>query len=184
MADAKAVPWSGIESVVFEGLQNVQGLTGPAMIELYQKQACRADAVVVGQARLWSYHLSASGNAVYGDYDFAIDAVLKDNQAASIREKHDIVVTRPGGSLVLSNGPVSFKVESFPHLESAQTYLQFLQFIPSSGAFQALDAFSTLVLNGDEWVIARKAFLSFAVPGFSRGVLEASVAKWTASCKQ
>ena len=174
----------GTETVVLEGLQNLQGLTVPAMIQLYQKQACRADAIVVGHINGWSHHLSASRRAIYGDYDFVVEALLKDNSASSIRGKSDVVLTRPGGSLVRSNGQITFKVEQFPTLESAQTYLQFLRYIPESGAFQALDGFSTLVLKGSDWIIARKAFSNFTLPEFSRGSLETSTAEWLTACKQ
>jgi hypothetical protein len=131
-----------------------------------------------------AYHLSAYGTAVYGDYDFVIGTLLKDNRISSIRSKPAIVVTRPGGSLTLPGGYVNNEFEQFPRFQSDALYLLFLRYIPESSAYEALDPNSTLVAAGNNWVIARKAFSGLTVPEFTRGVLEASIANWLTSCKQ
>jgi hypothetical protein len=150
----------------------------------YHRQACAADAIIVGHISTSPvYRLSAAGTAVYGDYGVIIDSILKDNQVASIRSKADIVVTRPGGSIVLPEGPVKYDMQSFPPLTSGTTYLLFLRYIPQSGAYQALDELSTLVGKDTGWLIARKVFDQIVVPGFTRGGLEAAIAKWIGACR-
>ena len=178
-------PWKGLNMITFDDQPAPppgESLTS-ALLRLYPRQACQADAIVVGHTISSAFHLSASGSRVYGDYIFAIDSLLKDNQASSIRSQPDIVVTRPGGSLSLPDGPINFEMRAFPRLQSGAAYILFLRYIPQSSSYQALDPFSTLVADGSNWVDARKAFSSLALPGFTRGPLEATIGNWLASCK-
>src|SRR5262245_38109588 len=182
-AASKGLPWQGLTYIRNEGL-GFATRDGFNVLQLYQKQVCEADAIVVGQTNLWAYHLSAYGTAVYGDYDFVIDTLLKDNRTSSIRSKPAIVVTRPGGSLSLPGGHVNDDFQEFPRFQSGTIYLLFLRFIPESSAYEALDPNSTLVTTGNNWVIARKLFSGLTAPEFTRGVLEASIDDWLTSCKQ
>jgi hypothetical protein len=93
-----------------------------------------------------------------------------------------IVITRPGGSLLLDNGPVNFEMQSFPPLQTGVTYLQFLRFLPESSAYQAIDSFSTLVANRNNWVIARKEFSSMVLPGFAQSALLSTINNWLQTC--
>ena len=143
---------------------------------------CAADAIIVGHITSSVYHLSAAGTGVYGDYIVVIDRLLKYNQAASIPSKAGIVVTRPGGSLLLPEGLVNFDVQGFPPFESGAGYVQFLRYIPQSSAYQAINELSTLIAKQTNWVIAHKKFDQLVMPGFTRGVLEDTISKWVASC--
>jgi hypothetical protein len=183
-APSRGVSWKGLDIVATDDVSaSPTESTTTVLLRLYPKQACQADAIVVGHTSSSAYHLSASGMAIYGDYIFVIDTVLKDNQASSIRLKPDIVVTRPGGSLTLADGPVRLELPAFPLLQSGVTYLQFLRYIAQSSAYQALDPFSTLLADANNWAIARKAFSRLAVQGFTRGSLEAMIGNWLTSCK-
>jgi hypothetical protein len=183
IAASKGIPWRGIDIVSGDEVGNVAGLNNTSLLTLYQKRACLADAIVVGHPTSWLHHLSASGTAVYGDYDFAIETVLKDNLKDPFRLRPDILVTRPGGSLTLANGPVTFQSDGFPHLQADLSYLLLLKYIPASSGYQTIDSFSTLVVKGSSWAIARKAFSSLVIPGFTRGTLEGTISQWLRSCK-
>jgi hypothetical protein len=178
---AIGLPWKGLDHSVTDGTGVSAG--GFSVLAVYQKRACLADAIVVGRASGSVSHLSALGTAVYSDYDFSVDGLLKDNRASSIQSKPDIVVTRPGGSLELPEGHVSFEFDAFPRFQTGASYLLFLRYIPQSSSYEAVDAFSTLVATGNNWVIARKAFSRITGPELSRAALEASVASWLTSCK-
>jgi hypothetical protein len=175
VATSKGLPWKGLQRIVDDSPGNVSGLTSAAILEIYQKQACDADSVVIGHPSAWVHHLSASGTVVYADYDFVIDRLLKDNQASSLQSRHDIVVTRPGGTFSLANGPVTFESLAFPHLQSGASYVQFLRYIPESSSYQAIDPFSTLIAIGTNWMIARTAFSKLVLPGFALGALEPAI---------
>jgi hypothetical protein len=185
LAPSKGVSsWKGLDIVASDDeAVSPGGSIVTVLLQVYQRQACQADAILVGHTSSWAYHLSAFGTGVYGDYVFVIDSLLKDNKASPIRSKPDIVVTRPGGSLSLAEGPVTLELAAFPQLQSGLTYLQFLRYIPQSSAYQALDPLSTLVANGNNWGIARKSFSRLAVPGFTRGALEPTIGNWLTSCK-
>ena len=180
-AASRGIPWKGLRFIVNDG-DNLAGFTKIGALQLYQNLACKADVVAVGHTNLSARHLSAWGT-VYTDYVFVIDALLKDNQKSSIRSKPDIVVTRPGGSLLVNNDPVTFEFHGFPELNSTTTYLQFLKYIPESSAYQVLDPYSTLLASGSDWVVARRSS-AVALPGLMRGVLEVSISNWLTSCKQ
>jgi hypothetical protein len=152
------------------------------ILQVYQKQACQADAIIVGHPIASAYHLSSSGTSVYGDYIVAIDTLLKDNKTSSIRFRSDIIVTRPGGSLSLPDGNVNFELWAFPRLQVNVTYLQYLRYIQQSDAYQAIDNLSTLVADGNRWAISRKVFSKVVIPGFTRPSLETSISKSLTSC--
>ena len=180
-AAAKGIPWKGLHFIVNDS-DNLSGFTKAGALKLYQNLACQADVFAIGHTSLSARHLSAWGT-VYTDYIFAIDNLLKDNQGSSIRAKPGIIVTRPGGSLMVNNDPVIFDFQGFPELQSGNTYLQFLKYISESSAYQALDSYSTLLGTGSDWVVARRAS-AVSLPDLTRGVLEESVGNWLTSCKK
>lgn len=180
-AISKGLPWTGMDYIVTDDVGGMSSIA--ALLKLYQKIACQADAIAVGHTSLWAAHLSASRTAVYSDYVFVIDALLKDNKTFPIRSRPDIVVTRPGGLLSLPEGPVKFDFQSFPGLRAGATYLQFLRYVPESSAYHPYDSFSTLIATGSNWAIARKALSAWVIPGFTRGALESSIGEWLKSCQ-
>jgi len=185
-APSKGVTWKGLQLTIHEHPTVVPPGTESAettRLRSYQKQACQADAIAVGHITASAYHLSASGATIYGDHIFVVDALLKDNQSSSIRQRPDIIVTRPGGSLVLPEGPVNVDPESFPRFQPDTTHLIFLKYIAETSAYQAIDSFSTLIARGNNWVIAAKPYSNLALPGFTRGALEATISSWLTSCK-
>jgi hypothetical protein len=149
---------------------------------IYQKLTCQVDAIVIGQIGAVSYHLSANGAFIYGDYDFHIQRILKDNRAASLALTSDVVVTRPGGDLQLSGGPVSYNNELYPRFQPDTNYLVFLTYVPQSHGYITAAVFGTLVQRGEEWAINRKAFANFTSPLLARGVFESSIINWSSLC--
>jgi len=182
-AQSRGVSWKGLDFVVTDTPAASPAPIETVLLQVYQKQACQADAIIVGHPIASAYHLSSSGTSVYGDYIVAIDTLLKDNQASSIRLRSDIIVTRPGGSLSLPEGNVNLELLAFPRLQVNVTYFQYLRYIQQSGAYQAIDDLSTLVADGNRWAITRKGFSNVVIPGFTRPSLEASISKSLTSCK-
>jgi hypothetical protein len=183
LAPLKGLAWKGLDITVSGHEVLPPGSLSAALLQLYQKQTCQADAIAVGHMTSSAYHLSAAGAAVYGDHIFTVDALWKDNPAATIRPKPHIVITRPGGSLLLDDGPVNFEMQMFPRFQPGVAYLQFLRFIPESSAYQAINSFSTLVPNGNTWVIFRKDFSNLVLPDFAQTALLSTINAWLQSCK-
>ncbi len=178
-AAARGIEWKGLQFIMYDA-ENLAGFTSTGAIQRYKKLACQADGVVIGHTNRTAPHLSAFGT-VYTDYEVVVDAWLKTNPKAMTGPIPAIVVSRPGGSLTVANDPVSFEYEGFPELKGGATYLQFLQYIPASLAYQAIDPFSTLISLGNEWVVARGSS-SVPVPGLGRGALETELRTWLKAC--
>lgn len=179
-AASRGIAWRGLDFVVYDA-DNIAELTATGAEQLYRKLACQADSIVIGHTRLSASHLSAFGT-VYTDYILVIQHLLKDNSKSPIRSAGETIVTRPGGSLLVNDDPVSFDYQGFPALQSDITYLQFLQYIPESSAYQAVNSYSTLSARGNDWVVERQPS-GVALPGLPRGVLEKSLKVWLTSCQ-
>lgn len=184
-APSRGVTWKGLEIAISD--DEVASPSVPLntlLSQLYRRQVCQADAVIVGHATASASHLSALGTTIFSDYVVSVDTLLKDNGTSSIRPQAQIIVTRPGGSLSLADGPVTMDFKGFPRLENGVTYLMLLRYLPQSSSYQAIDPFSTLTARGSNWIISRKAFADVSVPGFTRGALESAVGAWITSCKE
>ena len=184
-APSKGVIWKGLNIVAADEEAGSSSLPfSTLLLQQYSKQACRADAILIGHATSFAYHLSSSGTGIYGDYLFAIENIVKDNPTASLRSIAEVVVTRPGGMLTLADGPITLDMKAFPRLQPNDTYLMFLRHIPQSSAYQALDVSSTLVASGNRWMLARQAFSELSLPELTRGVFETTITSgWLPACK-
>jgi hypothetical protein len=122
--------------------------------------------------------------AVYTDYDFVIDRLLKDNRTAPIGSASDFVVTRLGGSVKLPEGNLNFRSQEFPSPQANTTYLMFLDYIPATSSYFARDGLSTLRLAGSNWLIDRGSDAGVIVPGFTLATLEPSLIDWLGYCQK
>lgn len=178
-AASRKIQWKGLEYVVSDS-DNIAGFTADGAQRFYKKRACAADAIVIGHSSASASHLSTFGS-VYTDNVLSIDAVLLDNQSSSIAKASTIVVTRPGGSVVVNGDPVSFRYRSSPELKSTDTYLQFLQYIPASSAFIDLDAYSTLKRDHDSLLLFRNGS-NIAVTGLTFSGIKSTISGWRNNC--
>ena len=177
------IPWTGL-NIIGKGNEGAPpGSQSDALVEMYKRDTCQADAIVVGHATASASHLSASAASIYSDYIFVIDGVLKDNTASPIASKRAIVVTRPGGELTLPDGHVSVVELDFPYLETGVTYVEFLKYVPQSTGYQAIGPSSTLRNDNGNLTIARQAFSNIVLPEFTMSGIGPAVASWLALCK-
>lgn len=182
-AASKGIPWKGLDFIVSDA-DRVSGFTDTGVQRIYRGLSCSADTITVGHVAASAAHLSTSG-IVYTDYIFVIDNLLLANQyltnqsPAPIRE---VIVTRPGGALLVDGDPVSYQFEGSPSLKAGESYLQFLSFIPQSSAYQALNAFATLRKSGNAWILVR-ATTAPAVPGITSDNFEQTIRSWRNSCR-
>jgi hypothetical protein len=177
--------WKGVTFHSSAGSSSLAGVSDAQLVEGYQKLTCVSDAVVIGRVGPSRSHLSASGTAIYTDYIFTVDTVLKHPLRAPKTVPSHIIVTRLGGSLVLPAGPATFLSDDFPPLQSGATYLQFLSYLPTTEAFRPSDDFSSLVASSDgtRWLIDNTAGLNRTPTELGRGTLEALIPEWTKACK-
>ena len=181
-ATSAGMAWKGMQLITGEGLPGVSGSNQPALSEMYRKLTCSADAIVIGHMTAAAYHLSQMKTSVYADYAFLVDTFLKGNKS-SATAKAGIIVTRPGGSLKLPEGPVSCDYDAYPRLRANSTYLLFLQYLPESSAYQPVNSLSTLVEEGGQWRITQKSLHDTTKPEFGKPLLETSIHKWVEKCR-
>ncbi len=184
LAATKGITSPGLVFTAFD--EPSTGATPDNVSRLYQRLACTAVTIIIGHPNDSQFHISSSQTTVYGDYDFSVDAVLKNGLKAPQVIGNRIVVTRPGGTITLGTGTmnqVMYVHEGFPDWQTGKAYLLFLGYFPPTGAFFPVDAFSTFVGNSTTgWTVARKAYAQNPVFSFSRGVFEQSITQWVGSC--
>ena len=181
-APAHGIDWKGLQISSSDdvGVSPHESMRD-GVARILREQSCRADAIVEGRPVGREYHLSASGTSVYGDYLLAVERVVKDYGAAALGGR--IVVTRPGGSLTLADGPVRLEPGDFPLLRDEGTYLMFLRYVRDSGAFRPVDGVSTLTLEEPGWRVYRKVFAGVVLPGSAKGEMEATIGGWVEACR-
>ncbi len=115
-----------------------------------QEMAGDADAVVLCTVKNKSSQLTEDEDYVFTDYDATVVEVLKDNAAAPIQTHNKIVVTRPGGTILLNGRIVEALDESFQPLRKKNQYLLFLRFIPATGSYEALNSKASFQLGDNK----------------------------------
>ena len=101
---------------------------------------CNADAVVMGTVDSKSSQLTSDGTFIFTDYELRIADVLKNNPSAYISDQSIVTVTRPGGTIRLNGKVVGVQESKYRRLERQKKYLLFLSYIPSTGAYKAINS--------------------------------------------
>lgn len=110
---------------------------------LVNELAEKADAIVIVAFVSKSSQITTNGNYVFTDYELHIEEALKDSRTGMLKPETTITVTRPGGKVLLFGQIASFKPGAFKPLQPGRRYLLFLRHLPSTGAYQAVDANSS-----------------------------------------
>ncbi|HEX8176256.1 MAG TPA: hypothetical protein VF543_14160 [Pyrinomonadaceae bacterium] len=112
----------------------------PSLSEAFLKNlASNADVVVIGRVTNKSSQLTENGAFVFTDYDLAVEEVLKGNSSNNIQSQSSIAVTRPGGKILLEGRVVTATDRVFKPLAIGGRYLLFLKYIPTTGAYHAVN---------------------------------------------
>ena len=111
----------------------------PLVMELSGK----ADAVVIVTFVSKSSQITTNGTYVFTDYELRIEEALKDGRTGTLKPETTITVTRPGGKVLLYGKIASFEMLRFKPLQPGRRYLLFLSYLPSTGAYYAVNADSS-----------------------------------------
>jgi hypothetical protein len=98
-------------------------------------RACESDLIVVGITGKSTSHATADQGYIYTDWKFTVENVLKNNSKAPAKQGSQIVVTRPGGTLLINGRTVSAKREDFRNFGEGEELLLYLRFVPQTGAY-------------------------------------------------
>jgi hypothetical protein len=118
-----------------------------AIEELLRQETCDADTVIIGSVSGKTSQFTEDGSFVFTDYDIQIEEVVKNSSSAPLQLSSSIIVTRPGGAVSFNGNVIRVIDKSFQPLEVGGKYLLFLQQIPSSGAYQAINSESSFQLD-------------------------------------
>jgi hypothetical protein len=99
--------------------------------------ACTSDAAVMGAMGHGSSAPMRGDAFLYTDTEFKVEEVLKDNPKAPIKPGTTIIVTRPGGVLTVKGRTVRAIDPNFKDFRPGRRYLLFLQYIPTTEAYEA-----------------------------------------------
>jgi hypothetical protein len=111
----------------------------PLEVELTEK----ADAVVIVTFVSKSSQITTNGKNIFTDYELRIEEALKDGRTGTLKPETTITVTRHGGKVLLFGKIARISLSAFKPLEPGRRYLLFLSYLPSTGAYQAVDANSS-----------------------------------------
>lgn len=100
-----------------------------------------------------SSDLTAKETFIFTDYTLLVEGVLKNNPAAELNPGDSIIVTRPGGTLILDGRKVKAVDGDYPPLRMAGRYLLFLRFISQTGAYSGLSTEDVSIDNPDQKAI-------------------------------
>lgn len=142
-------PGQDIRTVQYIGLGEYQEPV-PARVK-FAKLAAQADLVVVGTVTSKEAHLTDGETFVFTDYTIRISSVLKADPESSVADGDSIIVTRPGGKVVLDGILVTAEDEMFERLPSkGEEVLLFLSRVPGSATYESLPSVASFeVKNGN-----------------------------------
>src|SRR5207253_2143463 len=84
--------------------------------------SCKADAVVIGQIKNKTAHMTDDEEYIYSEYPLMVAEVLKNNPSAPIQVEKVIEVTRPGGIIELDGRRIRVEDRTYPFLEIIRSY--------------------------------------------------------------
>jgi hypothetical protein len=111
----------------------------PSPQELLRRFTCSADVVVLGVPKRKTSQITESEDFLFTDYEVEVHQVLKNTGNQVIQEYSEITITRPGGVIVVNGRKVRALDETIPLLRLGKSYIFFLNSIPQTGAYQAVE---------------------------------------------
>jgi len=122
----------------------------PNRQQLLASLSCDADSVVIGTVKSNSSQLTEDEDFIFTDSELTVSEILKNNPAAPIQPHSDITITRPGGKVHINGRQIEALDVSFMPLKRGERYLLFIKFVPSTGAYKAINSVSSFQLRGDK----------------------------------
>jgi hypothetical protein len=117
----------------------------------FGKLASESDAIIRGRVTKKVSQITEDDTFIFTDYDLVVMEVFKSNTTSPLEVGKNIVVTRPGGKVVVDEIIMKDRDHSFlPLPTNNQDVLLFLKFIPETGAYQATRATGSFELDGEK----------------------------------
>ena len=100
-------------------------------------RACDADAIVVGTVKGQTSSLTEDESFIYTVNELKVETVLKNNSTQAIKPGEVVSAIRSGGTVQLNGRKIVAEFKGNKTLETGQSYLLFLTFIPEKGLYVA-----------------------------------------------
>jgi hypothetical protein len=118
--------------------------------DFLQTATCEAQAIVIGRVKSKSSMLTEDGRFVFTDYELQVEEKLRDNPDAPIQPEGVLIVSRPGGTVELNGKTFRVTDDAFEPMEVNGRYLLLLRFIPTTGAYQAINSHGSFELKDNK----------------------------------
>jgi hypothetical protein len=115
-----------------------------------QTATCEAQAIVIGRVKNKTSMLTEDGRFVFTDYELQVEEKVKDNPDAPIQPEGVITVSRPGGAVELNGKTFRVTDESYESMQLNGRYLLLLRYIPTTGAYQAINSHASFELKDNK----------------------------------
>jgi hypothetical protein len=118
--------------------------------EYFGKLANASDAIIRGRVVQKASQITEDDTFIFTDYDVEVTEVFKDNTTSPLATGRNIVVTRPGGKIVVDEIIVEVTDAHFlPLPVDRNDVILFLHYIPETGAYRATRDTGSFQLVGE-----------------------------------
>jgi hypothetical protein len=97
------------------------------------------DVIVLVESKSASSHPTTSGKFLFTTHEVEVKEVIKDARPTPLRPGDLILVSRPGGRVLINNRPVTIIDHTYTQIELGHQYVLFLRPVPQTGDYARLD---------------------------------------------
>ncbi len=109
-----------------------------------------SDVIIRGKVVKKTSQITEDDFFIFTDYDVTVSEILKNNLASPIDLGNTVIVTRPGGKIVVDGVVLEFKDHGFlPLPVRGNEVVLFLKFVPDTGAYQTVESSGSYEIVGN-----------------------------------
>lgn len=103
--------------------------------------ARRVDAIVVASVKDKTSMFNSGETFVFTEHNVRVEEVIKNNSSAPVDSGSEITIMRAGGKILVDGRTVVAIESSVKPIRVGTTYLLFLKWVPTTGAYQSISPF-------------------------------------------
>lgn len=131
--------------------------------------ARRVDAIVVASVKDKTSMFNEGETFVFTEHKVRVEEVIKNNSSAPIDPGFEITIMRAGGKVLVDGRTVVAIESSVKPIRVGTTYLLFLKWVPTTGAYQSISPFE---LKGNKLIALNTLLYDFQGERDATAVLE------------
>jgi len=137
-----------------DGIQIIRGLPLPfdsgqvrSEADEIKRMTCAADTIVLGTVKKSASQITEGQSFLFTDYVLLVQQVLKNNSRSLLQQEAEIMITRPGGAVLIDNKRVTAIDKSIPPLRRGKQYLLFLRYLPETDSYASIETGESYEVN-------------------------------------